>query len=39
MIDLFPKTNGQTMLLDSIFNKDIKIITSLSQSGTGKTLL
>lgn len=36
---ILPKTQEQQIFLDGILDDDIKIITSLSQSGTGKTLL
>jgi len=36
---IIPKTSEQTIFLDSIINDDVKYLTSLSPSGTGKTLL
>lgn len=36
---IIPKTSEQTIFLDSIINDDIKYLTSLSPSGSGKTLL
>ncbi len=36
---IMPKNNEQQIFLDALMDDNIKIITSLSKSGTGKTLL
>lgn len=39
MKPLFPKSIEQQLLMDQIFDNDVKLITTISPSGTGKTLI